>query len=51
MKTKDKTATQRNAKLRIKLAQEGFVLVQVKVPKERRNDILEVSEKMRNGAG
>lgn len=47
--TKDKTAAERNRRLREKQAKEGIVLVQVKVPATRRADILETARKMRDG--
>ena len=49
MASKDKTAAERNRRLREKQAKEGMVLVQVKVPLSRRNDILETARKMRAG--
>jgi hypothetical protein len=49
MGTKDKTAVERNRRLRDKQADAGLVLVQVKVPAKRRDDILETARKMRDG--
>jgi len=46
---KDKTAAERNRRLREKQTRDGFVLVQVKVPANRRGDILETAQKMRGG--
>lgn len=46
---KDKTAAERNRRLREKQAKDGMVLVQVKVPVNRREDILETARKMRDG--
>lgn len=46
---KDKTAAERNQRLRKKQAKEGLVLVQVKIPANRRDDILEAARKMRDG--
>jgi hypothetical protein len=46
---KDKTAAERNQRLRKKQSAEGLVLVQVKVPAQRRDDILETARKMRDG--
>ncbi len=49
MTAKDKTAAERNRRLREKQARDGLVLVQVKVPAKRRGDILEIARKMRDG--
>lgn len=46
---KDPTAAERNRRLREKQAREGLVLVQVKVPENRRDDILKAARKMRDG--
>jgi len=46
---KDKTAAERNRRLREKQAKDGMTLVQVKVPANRRGDILEAARKMRDG--
>ena len=46
---KDKTASERNRRLREKQAREGMVLVQVKVPGKRREEILETAKNMRTG--
>jgi hypothetical protein len=46
---KDKTAVERNRRLREKQAKDGLVLVQAKVPANRRDEILETARKMRDG--
>jgi hypothetical protein len=46
---KDKTAAERNRRLREKQVAAGFVLVQVKVPANRRGDILQIARNMRDG--
>jgi len=46
---KDKTAAERNRRLRERQAKDGMVLVQVKVPAKRRDEILETARKMRDG--
>lgn len=46
---KDKTAAERNRRFREKQAKNGMVLVQVKVPATRRDEILEAARKMRDG--
>lgn len=49
MTPKDKTAAERNRRLRETQTKAGMVLVQVKVPATRRGDILETARKMRDG--
>lgn len=44
---KDVKAAERNRRFREIQAKEGFVLVQVKVPASRRDDILEAARQMR----
>ena len=46
---KDKTAAERNRRLREKQAREGLVLVQVKIPAICRDEILDIAIKMRDG--
>ena len=46
---KDKTAVERNRRLREKYAADGFVLVQVRVPNDLRASILYTARKMRDG--
>jgi hypothetical protein len=48
MSGKDKTAAERNRRLREKQAKEGMILVQVKVPVSCRDSILETARKMRD---
>jgi hypothetical protein len=48
---KDKTAPARNRLHRAALAESGIVIVQVRVPVERREEILEMARKMRDNEG
>lgn len=47
--TKDKTAAERNRRHKEKEASAGIIRVEVKVPANRRADILLIAQKMRNG--
>lgn len=46
---KDKTAAERNRRHRDKEAMGGIIRVEVRVPAGRRDDILLIAQKMRNG--